>query len=278
VREAIGRRIFRQVYERPLLPRFNEVRARLGLEPLRTFDELLARVDRALVLTSSSFDFPARLPANVEYVGPQLDPPAATAAWESPWSSDDERPLVVVGLSTTHQGHDALLERIVTALATLPVRALVTTGGASLRSTPPADVHVARFVPHARVLPEAAAVITHAGMGTVHAALAHGLPLVCLPIGRDQPDIAARVAWHGAGLRLSPKSSAGAIRAAVERVVSDAGFAAAAQRLAAAFVAESPAERAPDALELVARAASPSRVAARSAHASEPVSGVVPQS
>jgi UDP:flavonoid glycosyltransferase YjiC (YdhE family) len=265
LREQVGRLIYRQVYERPLLPRFNEVRASLGLEPLRTFDEYVRRVDRALVLTSPAFDFPARLPANVEYVGPQLDPPAPAPAWESPWSPGDDRPLIVVGLSTTHQAHDPLLERIVAALGILPVRGLVTTGSATLRSTPPANVHVARFVPHVRVLPQAAAVVTHAGLGTVHAALAHGLPLVCLPIGRDQPDNAARVAWHGAGLRLSPKSSPAVIRAAVEKVLRDPAFAASARRLAAAFADERPEERAPSALEAVAshtestRAATPRR-------------------
>jgi UDP:flavonoid glycosyltransferase YjiC (YdhE family) len=252
LREAVGRLIFRQVYERPLLPHFNAVRADLGLQPLGTFDQLIQRVDRALVLTSPAFDFPACLPPNAEYVGPQLNPPAPTQTWESPWPAGDDRPLVVVGLSTTHQAHDALLERIVAALATLPVRVLVTTGGATLRETPPANVYVARFVPHARVLPEAAAVVTHAGLGTVHAALAHGLPLVCLPIGRDQPDNAARVQWHGAGLRLSPKSSPAVIRAAVERVLGDPAFAASARRLAAAFVDERPAERGPTALEAVA--------------------------
>jgi UDP:flavonoid glycosyltransferase YjiC (YdhE family) len=252
LREQVGRLIFRQVYERPLLPGFNAVRAGLGLEPLRTFDELLQRVDKALVLTSPAFDFPARLPANVEYVGPQLDPRAPTPAWESPWSPGDDRPLVVVGLSTTYQAHDPLLERIVAALATLPVRALVTTGGATLRSTPPANVHVARFVPHAQVLPRATAVVTHAGLGTVHAALAHGLPLVCLPLGRDQPDNAARVEWHGAGLRLSARSSPAVIRAAVDRVLREPAFAASARRLAAAFMEERPAERASSTLEAVA--------------------------
>jgi len=249
VRELVGRLIFRQVYERPLLPRFNEVRADLGLEPLPTFDALLRRVDRALVLTSPAFDFPARLPANVEYVGPQLESPAPTSAWESPWAPGDDRPLVVVGLSTTHQAHDALLERIVAALGSLPVRALVTTGGAVLRSTPPTNVHIARFIPHAQVLPTAAAVVTHAGLGTVHAALAHGLPLVCLPIGRDQPDNAARVEWHGAGLRLSPTSSPAAIRAGIERVLGDPAFTASARHMAAAFAEERPAEKAVRALE-----------------------------
>ena len=251
LRAAVGRLTFRQLYERPLLPRFNAVRAGLGLEPLRTLDEIVQRVDRALVLTSPAFDFPARLPANVDYVGPQLDPRAPTPAWEAPWPPGGDRPLIVVGLSTTHQAQHPLLERIVAALATLPVRALVTTGGATLRSTPPANVHVARFVPHAQVLPQAAAVVTHAGLGTVHAALAHGLPLVCLPIGRDQPDNAARVAWHGAGLRLSPKSAPTVIRAAVERVLRDPAFGAAAGRLAAAFAEERSAELAPKALEAV---------------------------
>jgi MGT family glycosyltransferase len=259
LREGVGRLIFRQVYERPLLPRFNEVRAALGLDRLRTFDELLKRVDRALILTSPAFDFPARLPANVEYVGPQVDPPVPTSAWESPWSSTDDRPLVVVGLSTTHQAQDPLLERIVAAVATLPVRALVTTGGATLQSTPPPNVHVTRFVPHADVLPQAAAVVTHAGLGTVHAALAHGLPLVCLPIGRDQPDNAARVKWHGAGLRLTPKSSPAAIRGAVESVLGNPAFAASARRLAAAFAEERAADPAPRALEALAGHAGPTR-------------------
>jgi MGT family glycosyltransferase len=270
LREWIGRSIFRQVYERPLLPRFNAVRAHLGLEPLSTFDELLQRVDTALVLTSPAFDFPARLPANVEYVGPQLDPPAPIPGWESPWSPADHRPLVVVGLSTTHQAHDPLLERIVAALATLPVRALVTTGGATLRSTPPDNIHVARFVPHSQVLPEATAVVTHAGLGTVHVALAHGLPLVCLPIGRDQPDNAARVEWHRAGLRLSPKSSPGAIRAAIERVLGDPTFAESARRLAMAFAEERPAERALRALDaLPGRGGSTTATTLRQAPASQ---------
>lgn len=248
LRAAAGRLMFRRIYEAPLLPVFNRVRAELGLGPVRSIDEIVASVDRALVLTSPTFDFPARLPSNVAYVGPQLDAPPA-APWQSPWAADDGRPLVVVGLSTTYLGHEALLDRVVSGLGNLPVRALVTTGGARLRSTPPANVHVERFVPHAQVMPGAAAVVTHAGLGTVHVALAHGVPLVCLPIGRDQPDNAARVAWHGAGVRLSPGSSPAAIRRAVERVLGDPAFAASAQRLATAFANERAADRAVQALE-----------------------------
>lgn len=252
LREGFGRLLFHRLYERPLVPRFNEVRASLGLEPLRSLDDLLERVDRALVLTSRSFDFPARLPANVEYVGPQLETADRTAPWEAPWAPGDDRPLAVVGLSTTYQAQGPVLERVVTALGTLPVRALVTTGSVELRQEPPANVHVAAYVPHARVLAQADIVVTHAGLGTVHAALAHGVPLVCLPMARDQPDNAARVVWHGAGLRLTSKSSPSAISTAVATVLRERTFLASAQRLAAEMADERPAETAPRALEAVA--------------------------
>src|SRR3954451_10214931 len=54
-----------------------------GLPGVGDMWELLDRCTEVLVLTSPSFDFPARLPANVHYVGPQLDDPewAAAATW-----------------------------------------------------------------------------------------------------------------------------------------------------------------------------------------------------
>ena len=274
LREAAGRMIFRQVYERPLLPPFNKSRASIGLEPLKSFEELLRRVDRGLVLTSAAFDYPTRLPGNVEYVGPQLQPPQPRSSWVSPWPVADDRPLVVTGLSTTHQRQDQLLEHIVEGLGTLPVRALVSaTGGAAIRSATPSNVHLTAFVPHNEVLPYARAVVTHAGLGTVHATLAHGVPLVCLPIGRDQPDNAARVESHGAGVRLSPNASPAAIAKAVERVLGDPAFAASARRLAAAFERDRTAGRGPTALEGAAGqpAASASIASASTARVRAPI-------
>ena len=59
-----------------------------------------------------------------------------------------------------------------------------------------------RFVPHGEVLPHASLVVTHAGMGTVMSALSHGVPLLCLPLGRDQFFNAAMVERLGAGRAL----------------------------------------------------------------------------
>jgi MGT family glycosyltransferase len=67
---------------------------------------------------------------------------------------------------------------------------------------PAPNVRVERFVPHGPVLERAAAVVTHSGMGIVQKAVGAGVPIVAVPFGRDQPEIARRVAEAGAGVRL----------------------------------------------------------------------------
>ena len=62
-------------------------------------------------------------------MGPILDEPGWAEPWTPPWTND-QRPLVLVGLSSTFQNQAALLQRIIDALSTLPVRAIVTTGPA----------------------------------------------------------------------------------------------------------------------------------------------------
>jgi len=81
------------------------------------------------------------------------------------------------------------------------------------------NVFVCRSAPHNQLLPEAAAVVTHGGHGTVIRSLAAGVPLLCLPMGRDQNDNAARVVARGAGLRLSSKSSPKSIRKGVLEIL-----------------------------------------------------------
>jgi UDP:flavonoid glycosyltransferase YjiC (YdhE family) len=111
---------------------------------------------------------------------------------------------------------------------------------------------VVSSAPHAALFPQAAAVVTHAGMGTVTRALAAGVPLVCLPLGRDQPDVAARVVHAGVGLRLRPGARPRAVRGAVERVIAEPAFRAEAERLGASIAADAAAERGVTELEALA--------------------------
>jgi UDP:flavonoid glycosyltransferase YjiC (YdhE family) len=107
-------------------------------------------------------------------------------------------------------------------------------------------------VRHADVLPHCSAVITHGGHGTVLKALIAGVPLVVVPLGRDQPDNAARVVHAGAGTRLRKKASVSALRAATARVIEDPRYRAAAGRMASRLAAERDDNLAVDELEHVA--------------------------
>ena len=101
-------------------------------------------------------------------------------------------------------------------------------------------------------MPTCAAAISHGGLGTTLRALAHGVPLLLLPLGRDQAFNAARVVEYGAGIQLAPDAGPAAVAGAVARLLDEPGFAAAAARAAARVAADVPDQRAADALEACA--------------------------
>ena len=221
------------------LPKLNAARAAHGLEPVGDMYELLDHCARVLVLTSPSFDFPAKaLPSNVRYVGPLLDDPdwADTEHWRP--VGDD--PLVLVAMSSTFQGQIDALRRSAEALGQLRVRAVLTTGPAVAPDdvTAPSNVRVLRAAPHQQVLAEASAVVTHAGHGSVLKALAAGVPLVCMPLGRDQKDNTVRVLRLGAGVRVKKGERPAGIAAAVRRVLEEPAYKIAAQDFAATLAVE----------------------------------------
>jgi MGT family glycosyltransferase len=222
----------------------------------------LLRADRVLVLTSQAYDLSAvRLPSMVRYVGPQLDDPTWAGPWTDPWPGDHPDPLVLVSFGSTFQDQGGALRRTITALETLPVRALVTLGDViSPEEVPSADnVVTVTSAPHAAVLPHARALVTHGGHGTVIKALAHGVPVVCIPQGRDQADNAARVEVSGVGVRLKRTAGAPTIRRSVQQVLASPVYTAAARRMARTIGDEVGAQAARHELEALASpAAGPS--------------------
>jgi MGT family glycosyltransferase len=253
-RDRAVNRMFLALFSRGL-PAVNDARTQQGLPPLRHIVDQLNHVGLVLVLTSESFDFHGDThPKQVRYVGPVLADPRWVDDWHSPWAEDDARPLVVVSLSSTYMAQERVLARAIEGLGRLDARVLVTTGPAIDPASLPSSGNtvVVRSAPHAQLFAEASVVVTHAGMGTVTRALASGVPLVCLPMGRDQHDVAARVVHAGAGLRLRSSANPAAIRTAVERVLREPDFRAAARQLGARMVADASAHRGIDELEALA--------------------------
>lgn len=236
LRDRALNRIIEWQWDAKGLEGLNAVRAGHGLAPLAHVFDQVRRADRQLVMTSPALDFPAALPDGVRYVGPVLDDPqwSETASWTPPAG---DAPLALVGMSSTFQDQIGSLQRVIQALGTLPVRALVTAGPAldvaALR--PASNITVAASAPHRQVLRQTAVVITHGGHGTVVKALAAGVPMVLLPHGRDQADTAVRVSARGAGVMLRRSAHPDAIAAAVRQVLENPSYRAAAQRLGEAI-------------------------------------------
>ena len=226
--------------------------------PLDEYD----RAARVLVLGYESFDVPEKkLHSNVRYVGtPVDDADVKPDAWTLPWPDDDLRPLVLVSMSTLPQGQGPALHHIVEAVSGMQIRALVTLGPSLKKDDFAAADNVAleQFVPHSAILPQAAAIISQCGLGTLTKALRHGVPLLCMPLIADQPENAARIVSRGAGVLLRPDASAADIRAALERLLTEPSFREAARKLGAPMVGDRAESRAADELEGIVQTPSPS--------------------
>jgi MGT family glycosyltransferase len=205
------------------LPMLDAVRDHLGLDRIEGIPQLHDRCELAIVTSPREFEAPGEVGPNARFVGPIFDGPALATPDIPPFIDDGPEPLVLVSFSTSQMGQASVLQGILDALAQVPARVLVTTGPAIDPKTlhAPANARVVGYVSHGDVLPKTSVVVTHSGLGTVMASLAHGVPLVCMPMARDQFFNAARVTELRAGCVVPVEADAGAVADAVTSVLTD---------------------------------------------------------
>jgi len=215
-----------------MLPGLNGLRVKSGLRPLASPFEMFEAADRVLITSGEPLEYPRTdLPEKIDFVGPQLwDPPAEVPAW----LDEPGDPWILVTCSTDYQGDEELAMTAAEALKDEPYRVLITTADA-FGGVPPesrGNVRFEAFVPHGPVLERAAGVICHGGMGIVQKALYESVPMLVVPFGRDQPEVARRVTEAGAGTSLPfKKLSAERVRDGLRRALAErAGTEAAAAR------------------------------------------------
>lgn len=135
-----------------------------------------------------------------------------------------------------------LFTRVITGLRELPIKVLVTVGrqiDPDELGPQPANVRVERYVPHTEALPWADLVVFHGGSGTLTGALAHGLPVVILALGADQPANAVRCLALGLGVTLDAlEATPAAIGRATARVLTEPAYRHAAERVRDAIAAQ----------------------------------------
>ena len=149
----------------------------------------------------------------------------------------DDAPLLISLSTISYPGQLEVLQRLIDAVADLPVRAIVTTGPSldPLELTAPSNVDVRQFVDHDEVMNTARLVIGHGGHGTTMRALAHGVPVLVVPMSSyaDHHLVAAAIVAAGAGATVSKHATPDDLRSTIARTLADASLRSGARRLAA---------------------------------------------
>jgi MGT family glycosyltransferase len=203
------------------LPSINAVRTEVGLTPFESMGSLFTAPRRVIYFTTAALEYPREeWPPNFRFVGPGTWAPVGASP---DWLAGVHAPIALVTCSTERQGDRGIIE---TALRALPGDDLfvVATSAAhdsqDLAASAASQSRVEQFIPHDPVIDRARVVVSHGGMGITQRALAKGVPVVVVPFGRDQLEVARRVEYAQAGVCLMPKQlSEESLRTAVERAM-----------------------------------------------------------
>jgi len=218
-----------------------EERERAGLPPNgRSFDDAWYSPDLVCASGVAELEFArSDLATHVVFVGELTRTTQGDATLPAWWDdvAASAVPVVLVTQGTLNVDPHDLVEPAFAALGRQRVLVVATTGrtdDASLPFPAPPNARVAGLVPYGALLSRVDVVVTNGGWGGVLAALAAGIPLVVAGGDLDKPEVAARVAWSGAGVNLrSGRPSPRAVLRGWRRVSTDVAYRANAARIAA---------------------------------------------
>ena len=198
------------------------------------------------------FDFPrTALPPAFNYVGPLRG--ALPRPIPFPWERLDGRPLVYASLGTLQNSREPLFRTFAEACRGLDVQLVISHGGGLAPHETdrlPGNPLIVTYAPQVDLLARAALTITHAGLNTVLDSMANGVPVVAVPITYEQPAIARRVEWAGAGRTITlQRLTSDRLREAVVAVLQEPGYRGAAQKMSAATKRAGGTRRAADIVE-----------------------------
>src|SRR5258706_6353017 len=223
---------------------FNDILAKHGSRPLPAFlfHSMITLPDLYLQLTAKAFEYPrGKMPDSIRFVGPLLPPPP-TAFRPPPWSDDIDKAGSIVLVTQRTLANDDLGQLVGPTLTALPnedLTLIASTGDPPVESIPlsvPPTARAATFLPFDCLLPKVSVMVTNGGKEADHYALSLGVPLVVAGDSEEKPEIAARVAWAGAGINLGTgRPSASQISQAVRAVLTQPHYRQRAQELRTAF-------------------------------------------
>jgi zeaxanthin glucosyltransferase len=149
------------------------------------------------------FDFP-NIPwlPQFHYAGPFHDG-AGREPVPFPWEKLSSEALIYASLGTLVNGLEDIYRTILKAVGPLQNVQLVLSVGNNLNPADlgpiPENTIIVPSAPQVELLKRSVLCITHAGLNTALESLAAEVPMVAIPIGYEQPGVAARIAYHGVG-------------------------------------------------------------------------------
>jgi UDP:flavonoid glycosyltransferase YjiC (YdhE family) len=235
----------------------NALRATRGLAAVGL--DTLLRGRTIMVDGAFGLEYTRPLPPDIHMVGPML--PAETPPIPADLSRwlDEGAPVVYVNMGTMAVASDAQLQAMLEALSGETFRALWILKAPQLARLPqplPSSVRVLAWGPPPLAVlahPNVRVFVSHCGINSVHESLTAGTPIVGIPMFADQRDMAVRVADAGVGLWLDKsRFSAGDLRGAVVRVLTEEPFRRAIPAVQQALAAAGGVRRAADLIDAVA--------------------------
>jgi glycosyltransferase (activator-dependent family) len=199
-----------------------------------TIDQLPASLRMAGTASdgrSASSAKPDHVPMRyVPYGGPSIVEPWL---WETPKRT---RVAITLGITAAERldGYAVDVQDIFDAVADLAIEVVATINVKEQNriSRVPDNVTMVDYAPLQALVPTCAAVIHHAGFGTMATASLHGVPQLTLPTDFDEPPLARRLTEQGAGLTMHSAESTGPrVRELLLRILGESSFRTAAARL-----------------------------------------------
>ena len=253
LRNQAGYALFDRI-QQPIWKVVSEYRQKWNLPPYIYPEDQYSKLAQ-LSQQPVEFEFPRQhLPSCFHFTGSYHNP-ASREPVAFPFEKLTGQPLIYASMGTIQNRLLEIFQKIAEACNGLDAQLVISLGGSTRpESLPelPGKPLVVGYAPQLELLQKASLTITHAGLNTTLESLSNGVPMVAIPITNDQPGVAARIAWTGAG-EFVPLSrlSVPKLRTAVQRVLTQDSYKQNASRLQEAIRRAGGVSRAADIVEEV---------------------------
>jgi MGT family glycosyltransferase len=212
---------------KPITGVINEYRREWKLPPQFTSNDRYSQLAQ-ISQQPAQLEFPREnLPQCFHFTGPYHSPTGREIS-DFPYQKLTGQPLIYASMGTVQNRLLGVFKSIAEACNDLDAQLVISLGGSA---TPEAlgslagNPLVVGYAPQLELLQKATLTITHAGMNTTLESLNNGVPMVAIPIANDQPGIAARIAWTGAGEAVPlSRVNVPKLRVAIQKVLTEDSY------------------------------------------------------